>query len=143
MHININIKPSMHTEQARSPGCCCTQVELTRPAPLDLRRLVGFMRLAHFGDASTAAAGVPLSYPIVEAFRLIIQAMVLPAFPVSVLGSVLARNTTTLTRALTPDDKLTYRRGRVELCMGESWALWDHSAFTLACTLVVLAQGEH
>jgi hypothetical protein len=35
--------------------------------------------------------------------------MLLPAFPFNVLGSVLARNTTTMYRAVAADEKLLYR----------------------------------
>mmetsp|Transcript_35611 Transcript_35611/g.79151 ORF Transcript_35611/g.79151 Transcript_35611/m.79151 type:complete len:369 (-) Transcript_35611:650-1756(-) len=52
---------------------------------------------------------VPVMYPIVESFRLCIQAMLLPQFPVNVLGSVLARNRMELYRALSPSEKLVYR----------------------------------
>ena len=48
-------------------------------------------------------------YPIAESFRLCIQVMSLPQFPLNVLGSVLARNRTEVFRPLAPGDKLTYR----------------------------------
>ena len=48
-------------------------------------------------------------YPIAESFRLCIQVMSLPQFPLNVLGSVLARNRTEVFRSLAPGDKITYR----------------------------------
>ncbi len=48
-------------------------------------------------------------YPIVESFRLCLQVMALPHFPLNVLGSVLARNRTEVRRPLSPDERLVYR----------------------------------
>jgi hypothetical protein len=40
------------------------------------------------------------------------QVMLLPGFPFQILGSVLARNTTTMMRAVAVDEKLVYRCAR-------------------------------
>ena len=56
-----------------------------------------------------AVRSVPIMYPIVESFRLVMQSMMMPAFPFNVLGSVLARNTAVMYRNISPDEKLLYR----------------------------------
>eukprot|EP00798_Chlamydomonas_sp_ICE-L_P014044 gene14044-19981_t len=80
------------------------QVSISKPVRFNAKRLASFKTLTGMGSSSE----VPLMYPIVESFRLCIQAMCLPAFPVNVLGAVLARNSTTVYRALQPTDELTY-----------------------------------
>ena len=52
---------------------------------------------------------VPLMYPIAESFRICIQVMSLPQFPLNVLGSVLARNRTEVLAPLKPGERLLYR----------------------------------
>lgn len=70
------------------------------------KRYTGFLKLMGYPDIPS---DIPLSYPIVESFRLPLLAMSHVDFPFNVLGSVLARNSTTVTRAMAPDEKLTYR----------------------------------
>eukprot|EP00197_Chlamydomonas_leiostraca_P002717 CAMPEP_0202857906 /NCGR_PEP_ID=MMETSP1391-20130828/666_1 /ASSEMBLY_ACC=CAM_ASM_000867 /TAXON_ID=1034604 /ORGANISM="Chlamydomonas leiostraca, Strain SAG 11-49" /LENGTH=328 /DNA_ID=CAMNT_0049536769 /DNA_START=189 /DNA_END=1176 /DNA_ORIENTATION=+ len=85
-------------------------VTLVRPVRFDAPRLAAFHRLACYPSTS---GSTPLMYPICQAFRLNIQAMLLPAFPYPVLGSVLARHTTVMTRAVGAEEALVYS-ARVE-----------------------------
>ncbi|GIL85479.1 hypothetical protein Vretimale_13393 [Volvox reticuliferus] len=82
------------------------QVMLTRPVHFSATRLRHYLTLAGF--MSGTAGDVPLMYPIVEAFRLVMQAMLLPAFPFNVLGSVLARTQVVALRRIAADEKLMY-----------------------------------
>jgi hypothetical protein len=79
---------------------------VTRPSRFDPARYAGYLKLT--GWPASADAGVPLTYPITEAFRLSMLAMAHPSFPFNVLGAVLARNRTVVRRPLTPDEALLY-----------------------------------
>ncbi|GLI61770.1 hypothetical protein VaNZ11_004238, partial [Volvox africanus] len=82
------------------------QVVLSRPVHFSATRLRQYLTLAGF--ISGTAGDVPLMYPLVEAFRLVMQAMLLPAFPFNVLGSVLARTQVVAIRRIAADEKLMY-----------------------------------
>jgi len=83
------------------------QAGLSRPVRWDLMRLGAFRGLV--GHRQLPVAEIPLMYPIAESFRLYIQAMALPQFPLNVLGSVLARNRTEVFRELRADDVLLFK----------------------------------
>ncbi|KAJ9507188.1 hypothetical protein QJQ45_004811 [Haematococcus lacustris] len=105
--LTLLTKPkSSKTTQSKGRGFKILQVAVTKPTPCCPQRLAAFLQLAGFNSSQ---GPLPLSYPIVEAFRLVIQAMLLPDFPFNVLGSVLARNTTTVYRAMTAEQPLIYR----------------------------------
>ncbi|KAG2502198.1 hypothetical protein HYH03_000685 [Edaphochlamys debaryana] len=82
------------------------QVSLARPVHFSPARLRGYLGLAGFADGTAGA--VPLLYPVVEGFRLAIQCMVLPAFPFSVLGSVLGRARVLALRRVGAEERLLY-----------------------------------
>ncbi|KAG2439596.1 hypothetical protein HXX76_004948 [Chlamydomonas incerta] len=82
------------------------QVVLARPSHFGHSRLRRYLALAGFSEGTAGA--VPLMYPVVEGFRLVIQCMVLPAFPFNVLGSVLARTRVVALRRLGAEEKLSY-----------------------------------
>ncbi|KAI8475531.1 MAG: hypothetical protein J3K34DRAFT_517346 [Monoraphidium minutum] len=82
------------------------KLRLAAPARFDPARYASYLRLAGF--AGPPPTGAPLTYPIVESFRLCMLAMASPAFPFNVLGSVLARNSTTVARPLAADEALIY-----------------------------------
>ncbi len=89
-------------------------------------RYAAFIRLMHFKDTPSE---VPLTYPIVEAFRLTMLSMTHPDFSFNVLGSVLARNSTWMLRPLTVDESLVHR-----------WV--NHERYWPACWLC-LARGSY
>ncbi|KAG2432414.1 hypothetical protein HYH02_012985 [Chlamydomonas schloesseri] len=82
------------------------QVMLARPVHFGHSRLRRYLGLAGFSEGTAGA--VPLMYPVVEGFRLVIQCMVLPVFPFNVLGSVLARTRVVALRRVGAEEKLTY-----------------------------------
>lgn len=88
------------------PGGKAIEVSLSRPVHLTPTRLRAYLALAGF--AGGTAGAVPLLYPAVEAFRLAMQAMLLPAFPFNVLGSVLARTRVVALRRVAADEKLLF-----------------------------------
>ena len=75
------------------------------PIAMDKLRLERFKKL--IGNASKT--DVPLLYPITECFRLLIQTMCLPTFPVNILGSVLLRSRHVVLRSITEGEKLSWR----------------------------------
>ncbi|KAF8058900.1 htdX [Scenedesmus sp. PABB004] len=81
------------------------EVKLTAPARFNARRYAAFLRLVGYKGTPQQ---VPLAYPFVESFRLSMLAMAHRAFPFNVLGAVLARNESTMARAIQPDEALTY-----------------------------------
>eukprot|EP00198_Chlamydomonas_reinhardtii_P008742 XP_001698079.1 predicted protein [Chlamydomonas reinhardtii] len=87
-------------------GSKAIQVALSRPCHFGHSRLRRYLALAGFSEGTAGA--VPLMYPVVEGFRLVIQCMVLPAFPFNVLGSVLARTRVVALRRVGAEEKLTY-----------------------------------
>lgn len=52
---------------------------------------------------------LPILYPAVESFCMNLACMCLPAFPISVIGGVLARYKATMHRAIMESEVLTYR----------------------------------
>jgi hypothetical protein len=66
-------------------------------------------------------------FPIAESFRICIQVMALPQFPLNVLGSVLARNRTEVLAPISPGDKLIYRCGTFAGVEHFSDLVWDFS----------------
>lgn len=52
---------------------------------------------------------LPILYPTVESFCMNLACMCLPAFPISVIGGVLARYKATMHRAIMESEVLTYR----------------------------------
>ena len=87
------------------------QVSLSTPMGLSASTYATFLTLCTQPGSSMSLDGssVPLMYPIVEAFRLVMQCLLMPQFPFNVLGSVLGRNTAVLHRPLSLTDKLLYR----------------------------------
>ncbi|GLC39080.1 hypothetical protein PLESTB_000009500 [Pleodorina starrii] len=82
------------------------QVVLSRAVHFSAPRLRRYLSLADFTGGT--AGDVPLMYPIVEAFRLVMQAMLLPAFPFNVLGSVLGGTRVVAMRRIGAEEKLQY-----------------------------------
>lgn len=80
------------------------KVAMVKPVPFNDKRLCSYLHLMGLPPS----IDVPLMYPIVESFRLIIQAMLLPAFPFNVLGSVLTKHTTTTFRPIRPNELLSF-----------------------------------
>jgi len=78
---------------------------VTAAARPSTARVAAFMRLAGW---EATPKSLPLMYPFVESFRLGMLAMSHPDFPFNVLGSVLARNTTEVSRAIGTDEALLY-----------------------------------
>mmetsp|Transcript_13101 Transcript_13101/g.35676 ORF Transcript_13101/g.35676 Transcript_13101/m.35676 type:complete len:343 (-) Transcript_13101:289-1317(-) len=83
------------------------EVAMVKPQPFDKKRLSKFLRLSSYPDSMQGV--VPLMYPICESFRLNIQALLHPAFPFSVLRTVLKSISTTMYREVTHDEALVYR----------------------------------
>ncbi|KAL6752969.1 hypothetical protein V8C86DRAFT_2737697 [Haematococcus lacustris] len=135
--LTLLTKPkSSKTTQSKGRGFKILQVALTKPTPCCPQRLAAFLQLAGFNSSQ---GPLPLSYPIVEAFRLVIQAMLLPDFPFNVLGSVLARNTTTVYRAMTADQPLIYS---VQIDTGACrTTAKGHVEVDLVCQAVSAADG--
>jgi hypothetical protein len=82
------------------------QIKVTEPAGFAQKRYAGFLKLMGYKEVPS---DVPLTYPIVEAFRLAMLSMSHPDFPFNVLGAVLARNSVYVSRPLTAMDKLVHR----------------------------------
>ncbi|MEW5297240.1 MAG: hypothetical protein WDW36_000464 [Sanguina aurantia] len=116
-------------------------------------RFSKFLSLAGFDEGLNGRS--PLSYPIVESFRLCIQAMLLPSFPFNILGSVLARNRTLMVRAVAADEKLVYRcaieprvrisrkgRTEVDLVSTASSSTDGKLVWRNTLTVVILSRGR-
>ncbi|GAX77976.1 hypothetical protein CEUSTIGMA_g5418.t1 [Chlamydomonas eustigma] len=82
------------------------EVRVLMPKAFDLKTLSKFKLIT--GNSSPLTSEVPLLYPIVESFRLCMQVMALPRFPLNVLGSVLARNRAEFFQPIHPTDRLVY-----------------------------------
>lgn len=76
------------------------QVNLLRATPPDVGKAARYQQLADF-DALPGGE-VPMTFPLVESFRLTMQALLAPDFPFNVLGSVLARNVTVMHKPIVP-----------------------------------------
>ncbi|KAF5842359.1 hypothetical protein DUNSADRAFT_7673 [Dunaliella salina] len=83
------------------------EVAMVQPQPFDKRKLSKFLSLSSYPASMKGV--VPLMYPICESFRLNIQALLLPAFPFSVLRTVLKSISTTMYREVMQDEALVYR----------------------------------
>ncbi|GFR42316.1 hypothetical protein Agub_g3223, partial [Astrephomene gubernaculifera] len=83
------------------------QVILSRPVRSSPARLRRYLALAGFPEGGSGGS-LPLMYPMVEGFRLVMQCMLLPAFPVNVLGSVLGGTRVLALRQLGAEEKLMY-----------------------------------
>eukprot|EP00882_Tetradesmus_deserticola_P023302 GHRQ01025355.1.p1 GENE.GHRQ01025355.1~~GHRQ01025355.1.p1 ORF type:complete len:146 (+),score=37.65 GHRQ01025355.1:123-560(+) len=81
------------------------QVKLIAPAAFSTSRYAAFLKLVGY---KAVPPQVPFSYPFVESFRLAMLAMSHRDFPFNVLGAVLARNSSTMSRAIASDETLTY-----------------------------------
>ncbi|KAF6262187.1 hypothetical protein COO60DRAFT_1625095 [Scenedesmus sp. NREL 46B-D3] len=62
------------------------KVSMITPSPIDPKRLKTFKTLAAWPDSSSS--GVPMLFLMAESFKLVMQVLTLPSFPVSVLGTV-------------------------------------------------------
>ena len=78
---------------------------LEPPIAIDKNRLARFKKLVGHANKSE----VPLLYPVTESFRLVIQTMVLPSFPVNILGSVLMKSRHVLLRSINEGEKLSWK----------------------------------
>ncbi|WIA39673.1 hypothetical protein OEZ86_005738 [Tetradesmus obliquus] len=81
------------------------QVKLTAPAAFSTSRYAAFLKLVGY---KAVPQQVPFSYPFVESFRLSMLAMSHRDFPFNVLGAVLARNSSSMSRPIRSDEALTY-----------------------------------
>ncbi|EFJ52900.1 hypothetical protein VOLCADRAFT_86349 [Volvox carteri f. nagariensis] len=97
----------MSNKRKEAPACGKpVQVMLDHGVHFSPGRLRRYLALAGFSGGT--AGDVPLMYPLVEGFRLFMQALLLPAFPFNVLGSVLAGTRVVALRRIGVDEKLLY-----------------------------------
>ncbi|KAF8071358.1 hypothetical protein HT031_001442 [Scenedesmus sp. PABB004] len=83
------------------------KVSMTTPVAAEPKRLAAYKRLA--GWPMPEGRGVPCCFMMAEAFKLVMQVMTLPAFPVSVLGTVVNKRARyALLRAVAPGEALLY-----------------------------------
>jgi hypothetical protein len=91
------------------------QVSLSTPRVADKRRLSDFRKLAGWpaagGGAGAAAAGqLPMMFLMAEGFKLVMSVLTLPAFPVSILGTVVNKKAKySLIRGVGEGERLLYR----------------------------------
>jgi hypothetical protein len=91
-------------------------VTVTVPLTFSPRKYASFLRLVGYPDVPSS---LPITYPIVEAFRLVLLVLAHPDFPFSVLGSVLARNKIYVATPLSLESPLIHRWGAGWLGGGE------------------------
>lgn len=98
-------RPRQHglPEHTRAPPA---QVSITTPLPFDTARYASFIRLMGYSDVPSQ---LPLTFPVVEAFRLTMLCLAHPDFPFNPLGAILARNAVRVARPLTLEDELLWR----------------------------------
>ena len=72
---------------------------------VDLKLLDAYRKLSGLPTSSA----VPLLFPTVETFCLNLACMCMPAFPISVIGGVLARYTAIMHKPIQQSELLTYR----------------------------------
>ena len=94
------------SDKKKQGGMAIISAAIEPPIMLDRTRLTRFRHLV--GHASKSQ-DIPLLYPVTESFRLMIQSMLLPSFPFSILGSVLLKSRLVMLRPLTETEKLGWR----------------------------------
>jgi hypothetical protein len=85
----------------------------TTPRVADPKRLAAFRKLAGWGADGGAAKGqLPAMFFMAEGFRLVMSVLTLPAFPVSILGTVVNKRARySLLRGVPEGERLLYRCG--------------------------------
>ncbi|KAG1671772.1 hypothetical protein FOA52_000149 [Chlamydomonas sp. UWO 241] len=128
------------------------EAALARPTGWSLQRLAAFRDIVR--HTALPSDEVPVMFPIAESFRLFMQAMALPQFPLSVLGSVLARNRTEVYRAMRLDEKLMFKctvgptlrvtaKGDTEVdLIGTAWSS-DSRELVWRSTVTVIVLGRN
>lgn len=99
------LSPRLRTKKEADNQCLIISASVEPPIALDKNRLAMFKKIV--GHASKSE--VPLLFPITESFRLVIQSMLLPSFPVNILGSVLLKSRHVLLRAIGEGEKLSWK----------------------------------
>ncbi|WIA12470.1 hypothetical protein OEZ85_012505 [Tetradesmus obliquus] len=98
------VKPKW-TDQKKWPAL---KVSMTTPTPIDPKRLKTFKALAAWPDSSSSSS-VPMMFLMAESFKLVMQVLTLPSFPVSVLGTVVNKRATySYLRKVDAAESLTY-----------------------------------
>lgn len=83
------------------------KVSLTTPRVADKKRLADFRRLA--GPAGAASEQLPMMFLMAEGFKLVMSVLTLPAFPVSILGTVVNKKANySLLRGAGEGERLLY-----------------------------------
>lgn len=87
-------------------------MSLTTPRAADPARLSAFSKLTASAGAPPAAAGakhLPSMFMMAEGFRLVMSVLTLPAFPVSILGTVVNKRARySLLRDVSEGERLLY-----------------------------------
>eukprot|EP00878_Enallax_costatus_P002192 GHUV01002363.1.p1 GENE.GHUV01002363.1~~GHUV01002363.1.p1 ORF type:complete len:345 (+),score=127.06 GHUV01002363.1:98-1132(+) len=84
------------------------KVTMNTPTPIDPKRLKTFKALAGWPNSSSSSS-VPMMFLMAESFRLVMQVLTLPAFPVSVMGTVVNKRAKySYLRKVDPSEQLTY-----------------------------------
>lgn len=78
---------------------------VSKAVPVNISKLASYRHVCQLSESTH----VPLLYPCVETFSMNLACMCLPTFPISVLGSVLARYKAVLYQPILNTDVLTYR----------------------------------
>jgi len=89
------------------------QVSLVTPRKADPKRLAAFRKLAGWAGPGAAAPGqLPMMFMMAEGFKLVMSVLTLPAFPVSILGTVVNKRAKySLLRGVGEEERLLYRCG--------------------------------
>ena len=104
-----------HASNRRRRRAPAPQVSLTTPRVADKGRLAAFRKLTGWGGGGGGAAApgqLPMMFLMAEGFKLVMSVLTLPAFPVSILGTVVNKKARySLLRGVAEGERLLYRCG--------------------------------
>ena len=110
--LSMIFKPKQLPDDLRSHGSMpklsinSTEIAVNRDTLAKYRSKCGMHPV---GSSLPEGKEVPILYPTVESFCMNLACMCLPAFPISVIGGVLARYKATMHRTIMESEVLTYR----------------------------------
>ena len=101
-------RPSV-TPTARPQPRPWPQVSYGAPRTADPKRLAAFRKLAGWGAPAGGAGKLPSLFLMAEGFKLVMSVLTLPAFPVSILGTVVNKKAKySLLRDVAEGERLLY-----------------------------------